>query len=484
MTIKHYRVIRYWSGHSTHGGSAGKEWAGILAQLVDGEEAETAPPGGGEHESHSWIYRAVFGATGQTYQGRKGEPKLTTKADAERAFRAAVKEKASASHGYQRTAGNVEVGEGPSGPQGFAAFLPFFRIPLAMPDEQDGTAAGSLAVYAAAPAAKRSTIGYTACDIKPIVMPQLLRFMEDPRYGLGEKVDGQWRFVRYDGSRLTGYNRDGLELPALPEAWMALERLGCAFVTVGEHLPVRDGLYAIFEPLAWGDEDVRDRAYQEKHRALEDAMIAAGLIKGAGTTLRQAVENSLVEGIALLSVSRGPQEAQEVFAQVQAMQAEGVVVRLLDGRYDGPRAVQKWKFYPTVDCVAVGIEREGKVVGSLQMALVRESDGALIEVCTVRSGLSNAEVEALAREIEEVRASQGAPEGERKHYPVLELKFLLPSTPGRKLRQPAVVSRRDDKRPEGCTFGQFLDLFVEGRERRAALIEEATPIEGLSLSSL
>lgn len=480
MTI-YYQIVGYWSGHSTHGGSKGKEWAGILAKKVDSEVAETTSTAGGEDESLSWIYRAVYGATGQTYQTAKEDPKPATKAAAERAFRAAVKEKASASHGYQRTAGNVDGGEGPSGPQGFAEFLPFFKIPLVMPAEGEVAEGGARVVPASAThTPKRATLGYSACDVKYIDLLHLQRLMGDARYGIGQKVDGRRRFVRYDGQRLTGYNRDGEDLPGLPESWSALERLGCSFVTDGEHLPIGRGLYAIFEPIEWEGHDVRNVAYQEKHRTLEEAMIAAGLIRGAGATLRQAMENSLVEGIALLSVSRSPQEAQAVLAHVRETQAEGVVVRLLDGRYDGPRVIQKWKAYVTVDCVAVGIKREGKVVGSVQMAMVRESDGALIEVCCVRSGLKGAQVKALAREIEEAKESQGAPEGEQKPYPVLELSFLLPSNPGIALVQPSYKSRRNDKRPEACTFGQFFDLFVEGRERRAELLEAAKPIPGLT----
>jgi len=478
MTIKHYRVIRYWSGHSTQGGSTGKEWAAILAQAVTEDESS------GENNDQ-WIFMAVFGKTGMGYQGGRENPQLVARADAERSFNKMVREKASAAKGYQRTSGNVDVGEGATGPRGFAEFLPYFRIPLVMPDEQGGIEEGAPMRFAsAAPAAKRSTLGYAACDVKPIDMPQLLRLMDDPRYGVGQKVDGRRRFVRYDGQRLVGYNKSGVEQPAIPEAWSALERLRCAFVLDGEQLPIGRGLYAIFEPLAWRDEDVRGMAYQEKHRVLEEAMIAAGLIKGAGSTLRQAMENSLVEGIALLSVSRGAKPAQEVLAHVQETQAEGVVVRLLDGSYDGPRSVQKWKAYTTVDCVAVGINREGKVVGSVRMAMVRESDGALVEVCCVRSGLSPTEVEAFAREIEAAKESQGAPIDEKKRYPVLEISFLLPSTISYPLVQPTFVRSRDDKLPEECTFGQFLDLFVEGREKRAAEIEAADPIEGLSLSSL
>jgi hypothetical protein len=478
MSIKHYRVKLYWSGHSTQGGSTGKEWAALLAQAVTEDE-----PGGEGNDQ--WIFMAVFGKTGMGYQGGRENPQLVAMADAERSFNKMVREKASAAKGYQRTSGNVDVGEGATGPQGFAEFLPYFRIPLVMPDEEGGGEEGARVVFASStPVAKRPTLGYAACDVKPVDMPQLLLLMENPRYGVGQKVDGRRRFVRNNGQRLIGYNKSGVEQPAIPEAWSALEQLRCTFVLDGEQLPIGRGLYAIFEPLEWRDEDVRGMAYQVKHHALEEAMIAAGLIKGAGATLRQAMENSLVEGIALLSVSRGALQAQEVLAHVQETQAEGVVVRLLDGSYDGPRSVQKWKAYTTVECVAVGINREGKVVGSVRLAMVRESDGALVEVCCVRSGLSPVEVEALAREIEVARESQGAPVDERKRYPVLEVSFLLPSTISYPLVQPAFVRSRDDKLPEECTFGQFLDLFVEGREKRAAEIEAAEAIEGVALSSL
>lgn len=477
-----FQIVLYWSGHSTQGGSTGKEWSGILARL-DPDGAEISLPEEVEDDAPAWVYMAVYGKTGLNYQGGKVNPKPTTRKLAEAAFRATVKEKASATKGYQRTSGNVEVGEGPLGPLGFREFLPHFLVPLTMPDEQIGTRSSVVAAPAyALPSVKRSILPYAACDVKPITLEQLHQLMDDTSCGTGEKVDGRRRFVSFSERGLIGYNHGGVEVPVLPEAWRALERLGCPFVLDGEHLAVAGGLYAIFEPLAWGGEDVRGRPYQERHSTLEKAMIAAGLIKGSGPTLRQAVENSLVEGLALLSVSRSAQEAQEVFAQVQAQQGEGVVVRHLDGRYGGPRSIQKWKHTPTVDCIATSVERKGKVVGSVQLALVRESDGALIEVCHVRSGLKVPEVEEIARTIEEVRKSKDAPDGEKKHYPVLEVAFLLASTPGYKLVQPTVVSRRDDKHPSECSFGQFLELFAEGREKRAALIAAANPIENLTFS--
>ena len=76
-----------------------------------------------------------------------------------------------------------------------------------------------------------------------------------------------------------------------------------------------------------------------------------------------------------------------------------MIVRRLDAAYHGGREnVRKFKFVDDIDVVGIGV-RPGIDGGSLMMGLYRETDGALVEVGCVRSGLSGDDLRLLEADI-------------------------------------------------------------------------------------
>lgn len=155
-------------------------------------------------------------------------------------------------------------------------------------------------------------------------------------------------------------------------------------------------------------------------------------------------------------------QGEALFEQVQAMRLEGVVGKKADAPYRGGRS-RNWVKVRTVrvDDFAVVGWKEGKGarsgVGSLHVA--RYESGELTYKGSVGSGLSDAEVDALARRLEPAVVEAPpctagpVPKGRENHWVrpelVVEVRYKELTDQGL-LRQPSVVRFRDDKTPDEC----------------------------------
>ncbi|HEU5377137.1 MAG TPA: hypothetical protein VFV38_17030 [Ktedonobacteraceae bacterium] len=305
----------------------------------------------------------------------------------------------------------------------------------------------------------------TAALVKAVSWEGMMALLSDTddgqpsSYTVSEKANGERCVVEFDGTQMRAYNRKGLRTSAPPEGALALQRLGCPFVVDGERL-LREhaGHYVLFDVLEWNGEDLTARPYRTRLTRLVRGMQHAGLLKEARLTptLRQAQENSTRPQVYVLPGVRGAAQAQAAIKEVQYTGGEGVVIRNLNAPYQ--TGGFKYKFLEDIDAFVFGIE-PGISAGSLKLALVRPTDGAIIEIGHVRSGLTDADVEQVRQMV-----VQG-------QHPVFRVRYLPASTVGITLVQPqtSLAYLRTDKTAQECTTDQF-------GPAKAALIAQARPI--------
>lgn len=306
---------------------------------------------------------------------------------------------------------------------------------------------------------------HTAALLKAVSYEAMLDLLSDPFSAVSEKANGERCLVEFDGTTLRAYNRKGRMMSAPPEGARALCRLGHPFVVDGERL-IREqaGHYVLFDVLEWAGESLLTVPYRTRMTHLVRSMHRAGFLLDASLTptYRQACANSTVADICVLLASRSSDGALAIIEEVEATGGEGVVIRRLNAHYADTGF--KYKFLDDIDAVVIGIE-PGVAAGSLNLALLRPADRAVIAIGNVRSGLTNQDVEAVR-----VLLAQG-------HFPVFPITYLPASTIGITLVQPrtSLALLRQDKDPQDCTTDQF------GAEK-AELIAQATPVVGLTFS--
>ncbi|MBF6611610.1 MAG: WGR domain-containing protein [Chloroflexi bacterium] len=291
---------------------------------------------------------------------------------------------------------------------------------------------------------------------------ELTTCLNAAEYGVTEKVNGTRCVVSFDGVNLRAYNRRGVEQPTVPDAARSLVELHEPFMVDGERMEgASAGAYAIFDLLEWGCQSVRDWPYSHRIEKLKDALIGAGLIKRAGATLARNV--TAVPGLALLIPATEQEDKQAVMSEVMLASGEGIVVRTLDAPslQGDTRYERKYKFVAEVDAIVIGI-KPGIGTGSVRLGLLRPTDGAIIDVGCVRSGLRDADIAHLGALL-----AQGK-------EPVLTVSCLKARTVGISLVEPrtSILHLRDDKSASECTTNQLVELLGQDR---AAMIDNARP---------
>jgi len=400
-------VIEQWAGHYLGGGSD-KLWAGAYTQ--DGK------------------FLSTWGRRGAALQ--KGERPLADQAAAKKLFEKKRNEKMS--EGYQAI------------PFDHAAYgIPSFDPTQTAADRSN--AGDNEQLQDTTPNNRMPT--YLSSHVMPLERADLIAALADPAFGVSEKANGERCLIVYSGSdqsALVAYNRRGIEVSTVPNAALALVKLGCQFVIDGERMTGElAGHYVAFDLLEWQGQDVREWPYSLRIAALEKAMVHAGLIK---TGIATVVEAETATGLYLLIAQADYSRATEVVAQIEQAGGEGIIVRTLSAPYQAgdTRQVRKFKFLTDLDAIVIGI-RPGIATGSATLGLIRPSDGAIIEVGNVRSGLVDSDLVRLA---EMLALGQ---------TPVLKVAYLPIRTVGIKLVEPKTSMRelRTDKLAHECTTDQL-----------------------------
>ena len=305
---------------------------------------------------------------------------------------------------------------------------------------------------------------YATAHLTPVAWQEVEAVVSAEGMGLSEKVNGERTLVAYapGSSSVKAYNRKGQET-TVPASALALAGLGVQFVIDGERLLAGQvGEYVMFDLLELDGEDLRSHPYSKRIERLEQSLKQANLITAALPVYRQTVAKSQ-NGLSLLSVAITPPAKKILIAEIQAKDGEGVVIRDLDKPYQAgdTRYIRKYKFLGEIDCVVIGV-KPGIGTGSITLGLYRTSDGALIEVGNVRSGLTDTAITQIGQMLDR---------GER---PVIRVEFLPIRTVGIRLVEPKtnLSMLRTDKAADECSTEQLLEFGAD----KAALIAQAVAV--------
>jgi bifunctional non-homologous end joining protein LigD len=273
---------------------------------------------------------------------------------------------------------------------------------------------------------QRAKVGHAAQLLNPIDDDELERFLADDEMVAQQKIDGQrvLATVEEDGS-VTATNRNGqrTEVPEAVLAGLALLPLGT--VVDGELVgDITSGVLWLFDVLAVGGDDVRDRGFIERWSALEGDL-----------------EPALAGRTAILPVAIGAATKRLLHDRLRAASAEGMVFKHRDAPYTSGR--------PT----AGGPQRKHKFIKSAEVVILENAGNAylmgvydgrtLVEVGKVFAGTTN-----------DSRAELDARLGVGQK-PVVEVRYLY-ATAERQLYQPVFVGLRDDKDATGCGLDQLV----------------------------
>lgn len=176
--------------------------------------------------------------------------------------------------------------------------------------------------------------------------------LDDPRYGLEEKRDGENRVLQVTGEgRVRGINRRGLYVD-IPQTWAAtqLDIVGGS-VFAGEHMP--GDRFDAFDLLEIAGENLRAQSYAARHARL--VQVAAQL--GA-------------PWFKVLPLYRDSADKRGEADRLRACQAEGVVFKRLDAPFESGRsaAALKFKFVDSATCIVVRQNQQRSVAIGLLAA--------------------------------------------------------------------------------------------------------------------
>ena len=404
-------VIEEWAGHFS-GGSSDKVWAGAFTS--DG------------HFLSTWGRRGSGLSVGDKPCG--------SQAAAASAFAKKVREKQS---------------------EGYVA------VPFDHPDygiRSFGPGGGATATSLGVPSVVGGVreIRYQTAHVMPLSPRELAEAVASLGYGVSEKVNGERCLVVVDAAgKVEAFNRLGQLVSTVPEGARGLARLGVACVIDGERLTGQGaGTYVAFDLLEWQGQDARHWPYSQRIRVLEAAMVGAGLVPAGSPTMEGDAK------LQLLVSEADPVKGRAVVQRIEEKRGEGVIVRTHSAGYQAgdTQDIRKHKYLSDLDAFVIAVHK-GSATGSVSLGLVRPGDGAVIEVCRVRSGLVDADIRRIGGMLE-----RGEPV-------VLRVEYLPIRTVGIRLVEPRTSMRelRGDKLPGDCTTDQL------GPEK-AALVAAAAPV--------
>lgn len=205
------------------------------------------------------------------------------------------------------------------------------------------------------------------------IIPQLLNpvreekqinaLLENDDFIAQEKFDGQRRSISFDGTTVTGANRDGLRV-ALPEVLAQdVAQLETPMVLDGEIMGER---YVAFDLLEYKGEDVRQKSVLERLKLLEKALERAQVIE-------------------VVKTAHTPEEKRDLAARVRARRGEGVVFKKKTAPYVSGRPASggnqlKWKY---IESATVRVSSVHKTKRSVALECVQDDQTIALGNCTV-----------------------------------------------------------------------------------------------------
>ncbi len=236
------------------------------------------------------------------------------------------------------------------------------------------------------------------------------QYLADDAWCMQEKFDGKRILAAVTGGAAEGSNRKGLFVSLPQEISNALSALPDC-VLDGELL---GGSYAVFDLLALGADNLRERPYSERYARLAEAVPSAPVLRVAASAWDSAAKHAL-------------------YAQIAAAGGEGVVFKRSDGKSIAGRPASgggqvKCKFYATCTCI-VSAQNDQR---SVRLHLLDDGTAAVsVGSVTIPSNQAIPAPSAL-----------------------VEIRYLY-AYKGGSLYQPAYLGERDDLDLSACVLSQL-----------------------------
>lgn len=249
----------------------------------------------------------------------------------------------------------------------------------------------------------------------PLNPRQLPKYVTNDDYWMEQKLDGVRMAIVVDNGHVIGWGRRDNEAQVPREIREVLTRLNGRWVFDGEYI---GGVFWCFDLLAPASGINEDSPYTDRRVALE---AAAPVLTGTTDKFK------------VLRTHRTVAEKADLVTKCIQNNAEGVMVKQIFAPYwQGKRSpkMMKAKFVDTIDCVVTEVGREGK--RSVEISLFDNGQLKSVGACTVTD-----------RWLAQLQVGD-----------VIEVKYLY-ATKDHRIYQPSFLKRRDDKKPEECTFGQM-----------------------------
>ena len=178
---------------------------------------------------------------------------------------------------------------------------------------------------------------------------------------------------------------------------------------------------------------------------------------------RQKILKQTIKNGSKLKRSSVLKDGQKLWKKMKKKNYEGVKAKEIDGKYYPGHRSATWlkiKMIQTIDCVIVGFTQKKRLLSSLALALY-DKEGDLKYIGHVGTGFSEDEIEKLYKKLSKIKAKRKPITNTvpttikniiwvHPRY-VAEIKYLE-FTRHKRLRAPAYVRLRSDKKPKQCTF--------------------------------
>jgi len=294
------------------------------------------------------------------------------------------------------------------------------------------------------PTAMKESV-YATAHVLPMDEATLDAALASAAYTVSEKVNGRRCVIaRDEAGQITAYNRKGQLLPTPPTAAQRLHAIGHPFVLDGEWMDgaAAQNTYVVFDVLNWKSQDMHPLPYRQRIAVLEATFAGLNIAHAIAPSIDDIRPNSLY----LLTGEIDAVEGRALADRVLVRGGEGLIIRTLDAPLIAGNTtdIRKIKYQASVDAFVLRVN-PGLATGSVTLGLRRPSDDAIIAICNVRSGLTDADI----TRIDTLLAA-----GER---PVFEVDYLCARSVTHKIVEPKTswIKRRTDKLWSECTTDQL-----------------------------
>ncbi|MHA3771612.1 ATP-dependent DNA ligase [Verrucomicrobiota bacterium sgz303538] len=268
------------------------------------------------------------------------------------------------------------------------------------------------------------TTGIHCQLLNPVEEEQVEKLIADPSYWMQEKHDGGRLLIKKEGETITGINRLGLAV-ALPES-LVKEAARCPFnfIIDGETI---SGIIHVFDLLQVGDEQITGLRYRQRYLRLMNLL--------ASFQHRH---------ISLVRTAFDAKQKHDLFKELKAQLAEGVVFKQIDSPYTAGRPSSggsqlKYKFCETASFII------GKVNVKRSVSLLLFHGDTIVEAGNVT-----------------IPPNQEIPTSGQ----IVECQYLYAFRESGCIYQPVYLGKRDDIIAEECTTTQ-LKYKAEPEEKAA-----------------